>query len=54
MVIASASRSEDPGFESRLGVRFVGIFYIAMHCFSVYLKKIDGKKKYTKRNNHPK
>jgi hypothetical protein len=51
VVIASAYRTEDPGFESCQGVRFFRIFYIAVllslslslchccHCHCVYLRR---------------
>jgi hypothetical protein len=47
VVIASANRTEDPGFESRQGVMFLGLYaYIAvllsklkMQCHCVYLRK---------------
>jgi hypothetical protein len=46
VVIASASRTEDPGFESRQGVRFLGVVNIAvllpkfnLDCHCVYLRK---------------
>jgi hypothetical protein len=38
VAIASSSGTEDPGFESRQGVRFLGFLYIAyinMHCNGV-------------------
>jgi hypothetical protein len=44
--IAAAHRTEEPGFESRQGVRFFMNLYIAvllsqlnMHCHCVYLRK---------------
>jgi hypothetical protein len=48
VVIASASRPEDRGFESRRGVRFLGI-YMYVHCnavviCSVHLDKINVKR----------
>jgi hypothetical protein len=49
VVIASSSRTEEPGFESRQGVRFLGFWmYLAVHlskltmnCHCVYLRKIN-------------
>jgi hypothetical protein len=37
MVIASAYRTEDPGFESRQGVRFFRNFYIAVLLSKLYM-----------------
>jgi hypothetical protein len=52
VVIASASRIEDPRFESRRGVRFLGLYmYITvllsklnMHCHYVYSRKMNASK----------
>jgi hypothetical protein len=49
MVIASNSRTEDPGFESRQGVRFLGLNtlnsscqnFICIDCHYVYLREIN-------------
>jgi hypothetical protein len=51
-VIAAACRTEDPGFKSRQGVRFFGLFTLHcialsklnMHRYCVYLIKINVKK----------
>jgi hypothetical protein len=51
-VIASASRTGDPGFEPRQGVRFLGLYILGtvllsklnMHCQCVYLRKINALK----------
>jgi hypothetical protein len=48
VVIAYAYRTEDPGFKSRQGVRFSGIYtlqcwcqnLVPMYCHCVYLRKI--------------
>jgi hypothetical protein len=43
VVIATAYRTEDPGFKSRQGVRFLGIYTLQccchMHCHCVYWRK---------------
>jgi hypothetical protein len=40
VVIASASRKEDPGFESRQGViRFFGIYTLQCCCHCMYFRK---------------
>jgi hypothetical protein len=52
VVIGLAHIAEDPGFDSRQGVRFFGLYtYIAvllskliMHCHCVYLRKINSSK----------
>jgi hypothetical protein len=47
VVIASASRTEDPGFESRKGVSFLGLnalqccCQIFMLCHCLFLRKIS-------------
>jgi hypothetical protein len=35
VVIASAYRTEDPGFESRQGVRFIGVFSLQCRCHNL-------------------
>jgi hypothetical protein len=51
VVIASAYRTEDPGFESRKGVRLLGLYTLQcrcqklnMHCHCVHLRKTNDKK----------
>jgi hypothetical protein len=48
-VIASVSRTDSPGFESRLGVRFLGLYTFQCYCHDLmYLRKINAWKKFLK------
>jgi hypothetical protein len=38
-----ASRTEDPGFESRKGVRFLGLYTLQFSCQN-FLNELNGKK----------
>jgi hypothetical protein len=52
VVIASAYRTEDPGFESHQGVRFLGLYtgiallLSKLNCHCVYLRKINTSKNF--------
>jgi hypothetical protein len=51
VAIATVSRTEDSGFESRRGVGFLGLYIavlfskLKMHCHCVHLRKINASKK---------
>jgi hypothetical protein len=44
VVIASASRTEDPGFESRQSARFLGPYALQCRCHCTYLRQINALK----------